>query len=534
MKKVYLTLITVIAALSLFGQITVNQSITSNTTWTANNVYILDAFVYVKNDATLTIEAGTVIKGNKASKGSLIITRGAKIIANGTAQNPIVFTSNEATPNYGDWGGIVLLGKAPTNTSFNGQDGVGEIEGGINNAAGDGLYGGTDAADNSGTLRYVRIEYPGIAIAQNNEINGLTMGGIGSGTTIENVQVSFCGDDSFEWFGGTVNCKNLIAYRGLDDDFDCDFGFSGKIQNALAVRDPLVADVSGSNGFEVDNDAAGSDRSPKTAPTFSNVTVVGPTGSNVAADFKRAAHLRRNCEIGLFNSLFVGSYPVGLFVDGTKTEANATAGKLEIKNCVVAGPTKLLSATAAFDIDVWFATALFGNQKFATSADARLVDPFKIDDPNPAPLFNSPAFKGAAYTAPRLADAFFAKTNPNVGAFDSKNDWTCPWAKFAAGQNTDCGLTDAEDFVRAVSAVKLFPTVANDRATLQITLAQATDLNVRIFNLGGQFFGSPVSKLAGAGEHFFEIETAALPNGFYLVQIEAGLGSTTQKLIIAR
>ncbi len=522
------------------AEVIVSGAITTNTTWTANKTYVLNGFVYVKNCATLTIEPGTIIKGDKATKGALIVTRCSKIIANGTAAQPIVFGTNDPNPSYGSWGGIILLGTAPTNTSANGIDGLGIIEGGVNDAEGNGLYGGGDgkfgginAADNSGSLKYVRIEFPGIAFAANNEINGLTMGGVGNGTTIENVQVSYSGDDSFEWFGGTVNCKNIIAYRGLDDDFDCDFGFSGKVQNALSVRDPLVADISGSNGFEIDNDATGSVRTPITAPTFSNVTVVGPTGS-VAADYRRAAHLRRNSEPGIFNSVLIGSYPVGFFVDGVTTEAKAIAGLLEIKNCIVAGPTKLLSATAAFDIDTWYAAAGLGNLKFANSADAKLVAPFTIDKPNPAPEYNSPAKNAAAFTAPRLSASFFNKTYTHVGAFDGKNDWTCPWASFAAGPNTACSVTGAQDFEKVVSSVKLYPTVANDRATLEITLANSTDLNVRIFNLAGQYFGTPVSQLASAGDYNFMIETANLPAGFYLVQIEAGDAAKTEKLIVVK
>lgn len=151
-------------------------------------------------------------------------------------------------------------------------------------------------------LRYVRIEYCGIAFQPGSEINGLTMGSVGSGTTIEYVQVAFCGDDSFEWFGGTVNCKYLIAYRGLDDDFDADFGYSGKVQFGLAVRDPQIADQSSSNGFEVDNDAQGSGNTPKTKPTFSNITIIGPTGGSINSLYNRANHLRRNNEIGLYIS----------------------------------------------------------------------------------------------------------------------------------------------------------------------------------------------------------------------------------------
>ena len=179
----------------------------------------------------------------------------------------------------GDWAGVVLLGNAPTNASFNGQQGVGEIEGGINNSDGLGLYGlgaSSNPADNSGILRYVRIEYAGYAFFPDKEINGLTFGGVGNGTIVDYVQVSYANDDSFEWFGGTVNCSHLISFRTLDDDFDTDNGFSGKVQFGIALRDSAVADISKSEAFESDNDANGSQLLPQTKAIFSNMTVIGP------------------------------------------------------------------------------------------------------------------------------------------------------------------------------------------------------------------------------------------------------------------
>ncbi|HEY0896744.1 MAG TPA: hypothetical protein VGE15_09360, partial [Sphingobacteriaceae bacterium] len=233
----------------------ISGDITASKTY-PQGTYVLKGFVYVKNNATLTFEAGSVIRGDKDSKGTLIVTRGAKLVANGTATNPVVFTSGQeaGNRNAGDWGGIILLGNAPVNIS----GGEGVIEGGVDNAAGDGKYGGSNADDNSGSLTYVRIEYGGIAFVQNNEINSLTLGGVGRGTTIENVQVSYGGDDGFEFFGGTVNAKNLVSLGHVDDDFDFDNGYVGNIQFAVALRDPALADAAGdSNGIESDNDANG-------------------------------------------------------------------------------------------------------------------------------------------------------------------------------------------------------------------------------------------------------------------------------------
>jgi hypothetical protein len=519
----------------------VSGNITTNTTWTANKTYVLQGFVYVKNCATLTIEPGTVIKGDKGSKGALIVTRCAKIIADGTVGEPIVFTTNDPNPTYGSWGGLILLGNGTTNAAFNGQAGVGQIEGGVDNASGDGLYGGganANAADNSGILRYVRIEYPGIAFQPNSEINGLTLGGVGSGTTIDHIQVSYSGDDSFEWFGGSVNCKHLIAYRGLDDDFDADFGFNGDVQFALAVRDPQIADQSNSNGFEIDNDAQGSTNTPKTRPTFSNVTIVGPSGT-VNSLYRRGAHIRRNSEPGIFNTLVVGSYPVGFFVDGNSCADNATNGLLEIKNSIVSGPVDLLTTNASngFNIDTWYETAGFGNKQFATSAEAKLDDPFTLDFPNAQPTAGSPVLGMAAFTAARVNKPFFDKVS-YVGAFSgigAASDWTCGWSKFL-DLNSNCfaGTVGTKDIAAFASDIKLYPTMTSDQATLEINLLTSVDLQVDIFGLDGQYYGQQVNEKAAAGQQTFSLTTSQLSAGFYFVRIQAGDAVTAEKLIVVR
>lgn len=523
-------------------EVVVSGNITANTTWTADKTYVLQGFVYVKNCATLTIEPGTVIRGDKGSKGALIVTRCAKIIADGTEGEPIVFTTNDPNPTYGSWGGLIILGKAATNAAFLGQQGVGEIEGGVNNAQGDGLYGGgttPDNADNSGILRYVRIEYSGIAFQPNSEINGLTMGGVGSGTVIDHIQVSYCGDDSYEWFGGTVDCKYLIAYRGLDDDFDADFGYSGNVQYALSVRDPQIADQSNSNGFEIDNDAQGSTNTPKTKPTFSNVTIVGPT-TPVNSLYRRGAHLRRNSEPGIFNTLIIGNYPVGFFIDGNSCADNATNGLLEIKNSIVAGPTDLLTtnATNGFNIDTWYDTPAFGNKQFTTSADAKLVDPFNLDFPNAQPVSGSPVAGMGAFTAARVNKPFFDKVN-YIGAFSGvgggASDWTCGWAKFL-DLNTNCfaGSVGTKDIATVATDIKVYPTVVNDRATLEINLLESANLQVDIFGLDGQYYGQQVNENASSGQQTFTLTTNQLPNGFYFVRIQVGEAVATEKLIVVR
>ena len=419
--------------------------IVENRTLKAQYTYKLRGLVYVTNGAVLTIEPGTKIVGETGKNGGLIICRSAKIVADGTVGKPIVFTSESATPAPGDWAGLVILGNAPTNSTFNGQAGIGEIEGGINNSDGLGLYGlgaSSNPADNSGILRYVRIEYAGYAFLPDKEINGLTMGGVGNQTIIDYVQVYRANDDSFEWFGGTVKCTHLIAYKGLDDDWDMDNGFSGKVQFGISIRDSSVADISGSNGFEVDNDAGGSTANPQTSAVFSNMTVIGPRATliNVAnSNFKRGMHLRRNSSISIFNSIIMG-WPVGLLVDasaGRPTDLNITSGSMVLANNILASNNTQFSYTASAsaptgwtttDLTNYFNLPANANNVLATNNDVALTAPFKYDntvDFNPAAA--SPALTGAAFTNSKL----LGLTAVNYrGATAAGDGWWKGWTKF--------------------------------------------------------------------------------------------------------
>ncbi|MBP1167734.1 hypothetical protein JOE44_004618 [Chryseobacterium sp. PvR013] len=418
--------------------------ITSSITLKANKIYKLRGLVYVTNGATLTIEPGTKIVGEADKNGALIITRGSKIMAEGTAANPIIFTSEKPSPKRGDWAGVVILGNAPTNASFGGVNGVGEIEGGINNSDGLGLYGGTNAADNSGILKYVRIEYAGYAFLPDKEVNGLTFGGVGNGTTVDYVEVAYANDDSFEWFGGTVNCSHLISYKGLDDDFDTDNGFSGNVQFGIAVRDSQVADVSGSNAFESDNDANGSTLTPQTSATFSNMTIIGPINSaapgSINALFQNALQIRRNSSISVFNSVFTG-FPVGLFIDATKgapTDNNIVGNKLFFENNILAGnttPLKFGPSTSTpttytlNDLTTWFNAK--GNTILASTADVKLAGAWAPagTTPNFTPTAGSPLLTGGAFTNPKLA-TWFTQVTYRGAVKDATDTWYAGWTNF--------------------------------------------------------------------------------------------------------
>ena len=420
-------------------------------------VYTLKGWVYIADGSELTIEPGTIIKGDKATKAALIVERGGKLIAQGAADAPIVFTSAQPAGQRrpGDWGGVIICGKAHNNqTSM-------QIEGGPRTK-----HGGDNDADNSGVLSYVRIEFAGYPFKADQEINGLTLGSVGSGTKIDHVQVSYSNDDSFEWFGGTVNCKYLVAYKGWDDDFDTDNGFSGKVQFGLSVRDPRIADQSQSNGFESDNCADGAQVSPYTTATFSNITFVGP---KTAADFQNsnsyitagsyfpnngsglgkfqaAMQIRRSSRLNCVNSV-VTDWPIGLIVDGEKgdTPAQAKAGTLRLQNIFIANADILGSdankcyedkeydyKAKAVKADskqsyshTFFETAANNNRYFADKSALMLTDGKGVGVPfmpqTGSNLFGAQNFSGL--------DSWFDQVT-YIGAFNANDNWLDGWTNF--------------------------------------------------------------------------------------------------------
>ncbi len=397
-------------------------------TFTSDTKWLLSGFVYVNSGATLTIEPGTLIKGDKDSKATLVMRRGGRIHAEGSATQPIVFTSDQPAGQRapGDWGGIIVCGKAQVNL----QGGQGTIEGGV-----EATFGGSDPADNSGVLRYVRIEFSGVPFQPNQEINGLTLGGVGSGTTIDHIQVSYNGDDSYEFFGGTVNVKHLVALASWDDDFDMDNGYSGNGQFLVALRNPDIADQSGSNGLEHDNDGQGTTATPFTAPTLSNVSIFGPQatpGTSINGNFKRAGHLRRNTHSKVFNSVFAG-FPTGLLVDGAACEANADAGDLLVRRCVYAAMSNLtaVASGSTWDIQAWFTNG--GNISVDDNNALGVSDPFNFTAPDFRLTGGSMLATGATFSEPGLNAPFFDQVSYK-GAL-GQEDWTAGWCNWDP-QNT--------------------------------------------------------------------------------------------------
>ena len=462
--------------------------ITSNTTWTKDNIYLLNGWVYVVDGVTLTIEPGTVIRGDKSNKGALIIERGAKLIANGTLEEPIVFTSNQAPGSraYGDWGGVILCGKATVNKVEP------QIEGGPRSH-----YGGTDDMDNSGSLQYVRIEFPGIAFQPDKEINGLTFGAVGSGTTIDYVQVSYSGDDSYEWFGGAVNCKHMIAFRGWDDDFDTDYGYHGMVQYGVGLRDPAIADPgSGSNGFESDNDGSGTGDTPITSAVFSNISMFGPLvtpSTTVNPNFLRAMHLRRNTKINIYNTIF-GGYVTGLYIEGPSVD-NAQNNELRLRNVVMAGNgtnfgTKDGEWTPAEE-ETWYNTTDFNNELMTSNSDLMVEDPFNLSAPNFLLMSDSP-LKSGSYWVP-------------TPAIDYK----------ASG---DYALSN-------------YPNPFSGKTNIELQLKKSANVNIVVVNVSGAVVSQLQDGKLYEGTYRFNFDTTQLPTGLYFGKVMIDNEVQTLKMI---
>jgi hypothetical protein len=302
-------------------------------TLTNKNTYLLSGAVYVINRAVLTIEAGTVIRGESETCGTLVITRGSKIIAAGTERDPIIFTSNKSVGERksGDWGGVILIGNGINNHI----GGVDAIDWGLDTKHTQ--YGGENDEDNSGIMRYVRIEYPGNKIKIDEEFNGLTLAGIGKNTVIDYVQVSYSNDDSFESYGGAVELKHIISYKCSDDDFDFNYGYQGKAQQGIAFRNPLIGDFSGSRCFEVDSynsDKKGFDPNKRlTKLEASNFSLIqyDLNGNNQTAFCAEALQLGNDCLVSLTNSV-VSGFTTIFKVKGTFYKGELTKGMARIAN----------------------------------------------------------------------------------------------------------------------------------------------------------------------------------------------------------
>lgn len=419
-------------------------------TLSADKKYLLKGQVFVRDGKTLTVEPGTVIMGDKRTRGVLVVDKGGKLMAEGTVDKPIVFTSSQdaGIRDRGDWGGIVILGRANTNQPNPAIEGITpEVNFGT-------FQSTANDDDNSGVMKYVRIEFGGIELTPNNETNSLTMGGVGRGTKIDYIMTSFGGDDNFEWFGGCNNSKYLISFATWDDDFDCDFGWSGNVQYGLGIRYPGYADQSQSNGFECDNGPNDNDVTPYTTGTFSNITIVGPikSGNRVSnSNFAHAIDLRRRTAISIFNSVFTG-YPVGIRMNQPSVyNQYAVDNNGALENNVIIGLTgKTFAVGSGVNVD---SVASYVSSKNTVSTVSEFTDAEHTAlGLNPNIFFASgslassyptnPNFtvtsgtltSGASFNSPKFSEpirtGFFNKSVNFIGGFGSEN-WSSGWTEFA-------------------------------------------------------------------------------------------------------
>ncbi len=444
-------------------------NITGTRTLSKDTVYSLKGFVNVQPDGILNIPAGTRIEGDFESQGALLTVRGGgsrrsgRIFAQGTAQEPIVFTSERAVGSRrrGDWGGIVLNGLGCNNGSGGTLIGEGNT----------GAHGGTLPTDTSGVLKYVRVEFGGTKITPDNEINGFTFNSVGNGTVLEYLQAHYIADDAFEWFGGNVNCKYLVATGCDDDNFDIDNGYNGKIQFGVVVQDRGLAN----RGYEVNNDGQGSSNrssapvSSLTSPIVYNVTLIGTGVARANDDNNDGMYLRGNSQGQYWNQLVLNFGGFGAVVDGSGSINQYRDDSLQVRNSIFAnlgllglgnpagasvgtgvwGAFRRSSSTGYDTVDATTGLNFFtkaagrGNRNF-TSRDGILRNvnfssPMNGTKPDLRPAANSPALTGAANPTQNPLDQTARYTGDKTGFFQAVDfvgamkdtDWTEGWTIWA-------------------------------------------------------------------------------------------------------
>ncbi len=397
--------------------------ITTDLTLDAATSYVLDGQVFVKNNATLTIPAGITVsvvkKDDAAAKGILVITQGSKLVVNGTVDRPVVFTSAAANKAPGDWGGIIIIGKAPTNVVTGNVDGLAVSD--------DTKYGGTIADDNSGSIKYLRLEYPGGINPDAEEewgidkASGFVLKSVGSGTMVDNVMVSHSRDDGFQFVGGTVNVSHLIAYNNGDDDYDFDYGYQGSMQFLISYRTELSsAHALRANAFESYNDAVPTLNAPLTRPIVSNMTIVGPQGQEVTkTNLNQAFYIRKGTRFVMQNSI-IAEYPQGglmlcprtkpVLLNNTGSEfkynlvnSDDTASTFSYDNG--SDPAGFRGVAGDMSIKTFAFNTANNNELIPASANLKLTNLYAAN-PDLTPLADSPAASGANFEGTNFSSFF--------------------------------------------------------------------------------------------------------------------------------
>lgn len=450
LKTSYMKIGVVKGTTVISGDITSDRKLTNDTLWEIRGV------VYVKNNATLTVEPGTFVQGQPGTTppSALIITQNGKINADGTKARPIIMTSSQpfGQRQRGDWGGLVMLGKAPINVAANTQGGICPTTGCTNTAGTfyieglvgnpDSLYGGSDPNHSCGVLRYVRVEFAGTILSPNNELNSFTWGGCGKGTVAEHLQATYGKDDSFEWFGGTMDAKYLVGGHGADDFLDYQLGWTGRVQYGLMFQSP---DNPGNRGIEGDNSEYNQAATPFSDPQIYNVTFYG--SGKVGFDEANAPgiFLRRGARGTVANTVVANFFSSCIDLNDAATQAQATAGNVKMNGILcwknnlggtqpgdtLAGNIATANAAGPVTTGVFsLAYAQGGNggtgQNFV-AADPLATRPFEYSDPDFTGQFASPLFR-AGWVAPP-DDGYFDQSATFIGGIGDEN-WTEEWTNW--------------------------------------------------------------------------------------------------------
>ncbi len=520
---------------------------TSDRVLSADTLYTLRGQVYFQNGASLTIPAGTVILGEPA--GTIVIKQDSQIWCNGTLEAPVVFTSAKPAGQRaaGDWGGLVILGRAPINLDPENT----QIEGGII----EGRYGGDDPFDNSGRVVYTRFEFGGYRFEEGNEINGLTMGGVGAGTEIHHVQVSFANDDSFEWFGGTVDAHHLVAFGTLDDCFDTDDGYTGRKQFLFGVKLPNVYDSEGqTNGFEADGRF---ELTPFSKAIISNATLIGPERIDalvgnlpVGNTHQYCGVLRENTHMSIFNSVLIGFVRGWSLRDGSIQAAQNDV--LKVRNTSVSSMYTGHTGGSAHDtnrfpgIETWFGTPAYNNfgvsQRMPSAVG--LTDLSDLTNLQPQPLLFSECDGTAAFGDPYLAPVAgrytFDTTANYRGAFEPdvpmSQQWTAGWTNFDP-QNTQYVPTSVEDLgglPLATASLQVYPNPFNPLTTLKFNVPRTGNVSLKIYDVAGRAVAELHQGQLAAGQFSVNFDGANLASGIYFARLQGDGFEAVQKMQLVK
>jgi len=516
----------------------------NDVTWTSDNVYILDGFVFVNDGQTLTIEAGTVIKGKPGQEenaSALIVARGGKIMANGTAEAPIIFTAEAddlegsvADKATGLWGGVIVLGKGATNNSTAEK----AIEG-IPTSETRGLYGAdpTVEDDNSGMMKYVSIRHGGTNIGEGNEINGLTLGAVGTATTFSYIEVVANADDGVEWFGGAPRCDHILVAWVGDDSYDYDEGYSGMNQFMAAIQSDEDGDRLGEHDGGPSSNELGE---PFAEPVFSNVTYVG----RGAAAGKRTITFRDNAGGHYYNSIFA-EQAKGIDIEYREDGSGSSTGQCSYSQWA--------------DNEI----LMLGNNIFQNVADGTGAGIFQVvseKDGDDNELFTVPDAAKTAFAAyfesagNEVSDVGVDAINPTAsgdvygadfagldawfevvgfrGAFRPNENWASGWTlslgEVVAKVNEFVGVE--EEMAQAQQLVKVYPNPVTEFATIEFENPEGIAHNFSIYDMAGR----SVVVMSDIYHSSFQMERGDLNDGFYIYRLSNKNGVVDEGKLILR